>query len=380
LIKAIMGRSSTFRLGVALLALCFVGLIGLLAAYVFGERAITADTSPTADISPINSEVAFLGYSDALDKQSFKGTNLGGLSGLTYDPTRDIYYSLVDKAEDTTPARFYTLRLPIDQSGLGDPEISDVTTLSNLEGQPFTRANFDGEGIAVTQEGELLVGSEVEPSIRRFSLDGRFLADFPVPQKFLVAPRGTAQPNGAFESLALSPDGNSLFTATQEPLSSDGQDSQERKRIRLLRYEDRGSAGFESSEEFFYLTEPRRGATDIAALSESELLTLESGKVFRVSLDGAEDISDEESLTAPGLAPLEKELLVDLAKCPLPSSAEGSLGNLEGLSLGPELTGGRRALLLQGDDGFSSSHKTHVLALGLQLQHSAPPEETGACE
>lgn len=38
--------------------------------------------------------------------------------------------------------------------------------------------------------------------------------------------------------------------------------------------------------------------------------------VFRVSLDGAPDVSDEPGLAAPDLAPVEKELLVDLAACP----------------------------------------------------------------
>ncbi|HSH82516.1 MAG TPA: hypothetical protein VLA19_28635, partial [Herpetosiphonaceae bacterium] len=52
--------------------------------------------------------VDFLGFSDALNKQVFEGTNVGGLSGLVYDRQRDVYYSLVDN-ERSSEARFYTL-------------------------------------------------------------------------------------------------------------------------------------------------------------------------------------------------------------------------------------------------------------------------------
>ena len=120
---------------------------------------------------------------------------------------------------------------------------------------------------------------------------------------------------------------------------------------------------------------------EIAALSESELLVLERGfvagqgntvRIFRVSLDGAEDVSGEPSLAAPGLEPVEKELLVDLADCP-PGGATTPgtqpnplLDNYESLTLGPRLPGGSRALLLQSDDNFSTGQVTRVVALGVE--------------
>ena len=67
--------------------------------------------------------VDFLGFSDKLDKQTFEGTNVGGLSGLTYDASRDVYYGLVDN-EGATAARFYTLRLPTGASGSTNPKFS----------------------------------------------------------------------------------------------------------------------------------------------------------------------------------------------------------------------------------------------------------------
>jgi hypothetical protein len=148
-----------------------------------------------------------------------------------------------------------------------------------------------------------------------------------------------------------------------------------------LRYEDRGPGTFEAAEEFFYLTEPGQNVVEIVTLSESDLLVLERGfvagegntvRIFRVSLRGAEDVIDEPSLAAPGLEPVEKELLVDLAACP-ESGAEspgdqtnGLLDNYESLALGPRLPGGSRTLLLQSDDNFSAGQVTRVVALGVE--------------
>jgi len=354
-------------------------LMALCAATFAGPELATA-ARPQPDTAQCAPGVDLFGFSDALNKRTFEGTNVGGLSGLTYDAGKDVYYGLVDN-EGTTPARFYTLLLPTDGQKLGKPRILDVTTLKDENGQPFTGVNFDGEGIALTRDDELLISSETEPSIRRFSLDGELLEELPVPPKFLVAPKGQATSNQTFESLSLSPSGRSLFTAVEGPLAPDGSTADGENRIRILRYEDRGPGGFEPAEEFFYLTEPGQGVVEIVALSESELLVLERGfvlgegntvRIFRVSLAGAEDVSDEPSLAAPGPEPVEKELLVDLADCP-PGDATTPgtqpnplLDNYESLALGPRLPGGSSSLLLQSDDNFSAGQVTRVVALGVE--------------
>jgi hypothetical protein len=110
----------------------------------------------------------------------------------------------------------------LDGAKLGVPEIADVTTLRDSEGQPFMGGDFDGEGIAVSSGGELFVASETEPSIRRFSLDGSLMAELSAPRTFLVEPEGRGWFNSTFESLSLTSSGASLFTAVQEPLIPDG--------------------------------------------------------------------------------------------------------------------------------------------------------------
>jgi hypothetical protein len=363
------------------LILALVALLAVVVTAFVGSGLATA--APTQTEAPeCATGVDFLGFSDALYKQTYEGTSVGGLSALTYDQRRGVYYSLVDNGPAaTSEVRFYTLRLPPSGGTLGEPQILDVTTLRNAGGQPFTASDFDGEGITLTRSGDLFVSSETEPSIRRFSLDGELLEELPAPPKFLVAPEGQATRNQTFESLSLSPNNRSLFTAVEGTLAPDGQTTDGENRIRILRYEDRGPGGYEPVEEFFYLTEPGQGVAEIVALSEDDLLVLERGfvpgegntvRVFRVSLGGAEDVSDEPSLAAPGLEPVEKVLLVDIADCPpgaatTPGTQENPLlDNYESLALGPRLPGGRRSLLLQSDDNFSDGQVTRVVALGVE--------------
>ena len=343
---------------------------------------VTAAGTPTVGTPTCAPGVEYLGYSDALDKQRFEGTTVGGLSALAYDAARDVYYSLVDN-ERTAPARFYTLRVSLERGRLVGVQLVGVTALRDAMGRPFTGLDFDGEGLALTADGELLISSETEPAIRRFSLDGRFLADLPVPERFPVAPRGEGQTNLTFESLALGPDGRSLYTATEGPLTADGRAGDGRARIRILRYAAgaEGAGGFMPAEQYYYAAEPGQGVSELAALGDRDLLVLERGfvpglgnsvRVYQVSVAGARDVAGEPSLGAPGLAPLAKTLLVDLARCP-PGGARHPaaqpnplLDNVEGLAPGPALPDGRRLLLLQSDDNFRDDQVTRLIALTIR--------------
>lgn len=361
-------------------------LAGVVLAYVI-LRAQVLDFDTAAANTGKGSEseatlggpaVEFVGYSDSLDKLNFEDAKVGGLSALGYDPRRDLYYALVDRKQGF-PARFYTLRLPVEDAGLGAPEVFDATSLQGPDGEPFTAGRFDGEGIAFAPWGDLLVASEVGPSIRLSSLDGRFLQELPMPSKFRVVPEGLAQSNGAFEGLSLSPSGDVLFAALQKALVSDNRVPEKRQRIRLLRYENQGAKGFQPSGELFYATETEGGIADIVALSETELLVLERpNEVFYVDLDAARDFTDTETLA--DLEPPEKKLVAAIDDC-VPEKADnaGSLPNTyEGMALGPSLSSGRRVLMLVSDDNFDDTQTTRVVALSIRPERLAD-EEREAC-
>lgn len=337
-----------------------------------------AVATPRADAPSCPAGIDFLGYSDALDKTTFANTAVGGLSALVYDPALDQYYSLVDNQGDT-PARFYTLRLPLDENRLGTPTILAVTTLRDPSGNPYTGRTLDGEGMALLPGGDLLIASETEPSIRRFAPDGQQREQLPVPTRFLVKPDGEATDNLTFENLSLSRDGRTLYTAVEGPLAPDGFATPVRARLRLLRYAT--EPAFQPTGQFYYLAEAAQGLSEIATLGPSELLTLERGflpglgntiRLFRVSLVDTPDITARVSLADTDLTPVAKTLLVDLGLC-TPGSATHPgkqsnplLDNIESIALGPLLPDGRQTLLLQSDDNFAADQVTRFYLLALR--------------
>ncbi|MFI7604602.1 esterase-like activity of phytase family protein [Micromonospora sp. NPDC049366] len=360
-----------------------VAAISLLAA----APALGAPAHPTPG-RPVEASCApdawMLGFSDALDKAAFRGTQVAGLSALTFArPSRAL--ALVDNI-GTTPARVYELGLGTGRRGV-DVDVRDVTVLSRPDGTPYTGADFDGEGLVAEDGGAtVLASSEREPSIRRFRLsDGREVASLPVPARFQVTPAGEAAVNQTFEALATTPDHRTLYAGMEGPLAADGRDAEGRGLQRILRYEGREGRAYTPAAQYAYRTDPNLGLVELIALGDDQLLALERGftsgvgntvRVYRVSATGAPDVSDVPSLStvADPRTWLGKELLVDVADCP-PSGATSKqpqpnplLDNIEGAALGRELPGGRRELYLISDDNGSATQTTRVYALSVKLR------------
>lgn len=67
----------------------------------------------------------------------------------------------------TDPSRIWFFR------NLGDPTVvRDPLVLKSPDGTPYNGATADNEGLAVLPDGDYLVSSETEPSIRIFGRDG----------------------------------------------------------------------------------------------------------------------------------------------------------------------------------------------------------------
>ena len=113
----------------------------------------------------------------------FEGTEIGGLSSITYDPNRGVYYAISDDQGTIDPVRYYTLSIDVSDGQLdpGDITFLDVTTMLDASGMPYTPASLDPEGLALTHEGSLYFTSEgfaarispVYPFIDRMNLNGR---------------------------------------------------------------------------------------------------------------------------------------------------------------------------------------------------------------
>src|SRR5262249_19829446 len=99
-----------------------------------------------------------LGFTDAPNKTTFHGTDVGGLSGLVLndsDGGRGRWTpnarALVDN-EGAAPARTYDLRVdtPRRSRGAADglsAKVVGMTTLRRPDGTPYTGLDFDGEAL-----------------------------------------------------------------------------------------------------------------------------------------------------------------------------------------------------------------------------------------
>src|SRR5690349_13184255 len=174
----------------------------------------------------------FLGQAIVPTGTAFQGTTVGGLSSITYDPRRNVFYALSDDPSQFQPARFYTIGLDLRDGRLGEGDVrfEGVTRLLTPDGQPYAPFSLDPEGLALTKDRQLILTSEgftnslIDPFVRRYALDGSFLGSLPVPQPFLPTADHSSgvRPNLAFESAGVPQNGRFVFTATENALYQDG--------------------------------------------------------------------------------------------------------------------------------------------------------------
>src|ERR1700750_121862 len=163
---------------------------------------------------------------------TFQSTTIGGLSSITYDRARGVYYALSDDPGTFQPARFYTVAIDLRHGRLSDDDVSfrAVTTLLAPDRQPYPVNGIDPEGLVLTCDRRLMLTSEgfsdrlIAPFVRRYALDGTFLSDFEVPPPFPPTADKSAgvRPNLAFESAGVTPDCRHFFTGTENALYQDG--------------------------------------------------------------------------------------------------------------------------------------------------------------
>ena len=107
-----------------------------------------------------------MNFSDSLDKLVRGGVQLGGLSSLAYDARSRAWVSSVDN-HGTDPARLWFFR------NLASPVVvRDPLVLRRPDGTPYDGTNSDNEGLAVLPDGDYVVSSETEPSVRIYDRSG----------------------------------------------------------------------------------------------------------------------------------------------------------------------------------------------------------------
>jgi len=302
----------------------------------------------------------------------FEGTRVGGLSSITYDAKRDAYYAISD---DQSNARFYTVDLAVRDGRLTDRDVrfEDVTTLLAPDGRPYPTASLDPEGLALTPDRRLIVTSEglpaslIDPFVRRYSLHGTYLGDLPVPRAFAVTADQSSgvRFNLGFESAGVH--GNDLFVGAENALYQDGPaaTTANGSPARILRYDLRRGR---LERQWIYETDPVaeppvpptafsvNGLVELLPLDDDSLIAME--RSFSVGAPGTGNTIRLYEVSLRGDR-VRKRLLLDLDELGL------SLDNVEGMTLGPRLGHGRRALVLVSDDNFAATQFTQFLLFEL---------------
>jgi hypothetical protein len=357
----------------------------------------------------LNLSVDYLGEYQ-LPKTKYKDTPVGGLSALTYDRARDRYYAVSDDRSQFAPARFYTLKLDLNNTGIQNITLENVTLLKTEDNQTYPKSTIDPEGIALTPQKTVYISSEgvtrdgIAPFVREFDLQtGQQKQNLPIPERYVPDATDDKQQRGVqdnlgFESLTLNPIGTvpasgepiRLFAATESALIQDrdsvqldeqGKPKPQTIKSRLLHYLIGDGPPILISEHLYPLAPTPEGAlahglTELLAVDQAgHFISLErsfglSGftvRLYQVATGGATDTSRIASLKGDvsGIQPARKKLLLDLTELGI------RLDNLEGMTLGPRLPDGSQSLILVSDDNFKDEQVTQFLLFRLNSGRQA---------
>ncbi len=339
-----------------------------------------------------------MGEYDVPNGKQFKGTTIGGLSGIDYDAKREVYYLISDDRSDINSARFYTAKIHLGKSGIDSVEFMDVATLLQKDGKPYPnlkqdpfhtpdpeaiRYNSLTDELMWSSEGERIIkeGNNVleDPSVITINRNGNYKDSFAMPfNMHMHATQNGPRRNSVFEGMTFSDDYKYLFVNVEEPIYEDGPgaglndstawiriikfDVDERKPIAQYAYKIEPVAYPSTPAGAFKIN----GVSDILWIGENKLIVVERSfstgrpsctvRVFLADMNGATNIADINSLqTQPAAKPISKRMLLNM------DQLGRYIDNIEGETFGPSLPNGHRTLIFVADDNFTPLEKTQFL-------------------
>jgi hypothetical protein len=203
--------------------------------------------------------------------------------------------------------------------------------------------------------------------------------------------------NLAFESLTVSTDGRTLYTATENALVQDGPVATVAtgSNSRILSFDlSTGQAG----AEYVYPVSPvalpaspaggfaTNGLVELLAIAPGEFIAVERSfsagaatpgtgpngqptgntiRLFHVDVRNATDVSGLNSLAGQSFTAATKTLLLNLSDLRHDDNTPLATDNIEGITLGPVLADGRRSLILVSDNNFGATQFTQFVALAI---------------
>lgn len=317
-----------------------------------------------------------------------KDSTVGGLSGMAWNGEHLI--SISDDRGKFGGARAYELDLKIK---------GDNVQLTPLKAIPITgtgKNSLDMEAIVILPDGNLVLSSEGDNNAKPRSLpkifitgaDGSFKSDLAIPDKFLPEMLGEQKKgienNRGFESLTATSDGVNLYAMSEAPILTDQPQGEDTAMWLRLVHFAKDKEVYKVIEELPYLIstptqtdlgpELFRGVSEMLYWKESKFLVLErgarlgskgiryTGAIYMVDFQGTKDVSKVANIPGTKVSSPRKDKLVDLEEL-LVNGKPGKekLENFENLSWGPNLSDGRKTLLVMSDNNFSAREKTQLL-------------------
>lgn len=363
-------------------------------AIVFGCSS-TRKTSGNKYYSEIK-EIKFLNSYTVPNGFMFKNTIVGGLSGIDYDADRGVYYMICDDPSAINPARFYTAQILISEKGIDSVLFTEVDTLLNKDGRPFTDITKDRihsadvealrydpsrDEMIWSSEGQRVIRDSIrglqDPAVVITDKNGRYKDSFVLPPNIhmRLEEKGPRH-NSVFEGLSFDENRSHVFISVEEPLYEDGLKAgtgDSTAVIRILKFNRKLK---ECVAQYAYEIDPVpypanppgaftiNGVTDILYLGNDKFIVIERAfstgrvptdiRIYLADSKDAEDISAVPSLKIqPARKMISKKLLFDMNR-----QIPFDIFNVEGVTFGPKLPNGHRSLLLVTDNNFNAKQKT----------------------
>ena len=381
------------------------GMLLLLATAVLLLVPAAAASAPAHNSDEILTvaDAQFVGEAIVATGTAFGGTEIGGLSSISYDARNDVYYIISDDQGNRPtgdPVRYYTAAIDFADGWLdnGDVTFTDVTELRDLRNKAFAPGGLDPEGLVLASPNQMFASSEgnifadpiIDPFIRRYNRQGKVTAQLPIPDKYI--PNGVdygVRFNLAFESLNLTPNGEYLITAGEGALFQDGPSStfDNGSLARILSYDvNKRKPVAEYVYEVGPWAEPSaifgvNGIVEVLPIDNAgTMLVMERSfsvggvlgggtgnvvAIYEVSTRGATDVLAIDALYDGGspiaFVPVTKRMVFHFDDLGIP------IDNIEGMTFGPPLADGRASLVIVSDNNFGAGQFTQFIVLALDI-------------
>lgn len=361
--------------------------------------------APAADAHPGHHGLSarFLGESIVPRALDYKGTTVGGLSGIDRDPRTSQYVIMCDDRSALQPARFYTASIPVSEHGVGPVRFTSTHPLLAKDGTTYppvtpTTGTIDPEDMRVdpwtgnytwSQEGQRTIADGkapviVQPSIGQVRPNGSYVKTLPLPSnERITAENRGPQDNFSLEGLTYAGGGSLLVSEVEGPLLQDAPNATtEHGTLSRITVQTRGGAEL---AQYVYPQEPLfaapvpptafsiQGVSAMLAVDPydpTKYLVMERAlavgvgfkiRIYEIDTRGATNVKNYDTVAGKHFKPVSKRLVADLADYPL-----STVDNVEGMTWGPRLPSGERTLILISDDNFAADQVSQVIALAIR--------------